>query len=299
MGDSKEQAEVIMNLETELARSQEQEGIFERAVEELQAEIEQLQQDNAQLKRAVRRGPGGAPFRSGASTPTFDADSGQDLGSAASVDMLRQSDFADRGSAMPVSNQVEALKALVRYLRLENSRLTAQVALLSGMGGVATSSSSFAPPSDPLARRMAKLGKAAGVAAESETAPKTSSILADIRNTLAAPKVVDLTVLDTKDEENGAPRPAGSRSLVRWIPRKLDPVQQYREQNRQLDKLLNEAKKAASYAAPRKDREGRGRGSAVCVGKLSIPGKLEAVGGGRINLDWQGLESVHRCLLLV
>jgi dynactin 1 len=298
MGDSKEQAEVIMNLETELAKSQEQEGIFERAVEELQAEIEQLQQDNAQLKRAVRRGPGGAPFRSGASTPTFDADGGQDLGAGASVDMLRQSDFADRGSAMPVSNQVEALKALVRYLRLENTRLTAQAALLSGMGGVSTSTSSFAPPSDPLARRMLKLGKATGAAVDTE-APKASNILADIRNTLAAPKVVDLTAMDAKNEEDGTVRPAGSRSVVRWIPRKLDPVQQYREQNRQLDKLLTEARRTVvSAGVSRKDR-GRRRGSAVCVGKLSIPGQSEASTGGRINLDWRGLENVHRMLVSV
>lgn len=294
MGDSKEQAEIISTLEAELAKSQEQEGIFERAVEELQAEIDQLQQENAQLKRNVRRG-GGAPLRSGMSTPTMGMEI--DSGEAPTLD-----DLAARASTMPVSGQVEALRALVRYLRLENARLTAQSALLSGLQGTSSVDASGTVAADPLARRMAKLGRSESPKdSASETAPHPAKVLADIRNTLAAPKVVDLSIL--AKESTGDQQAPNGRSLVRWIPRRLDPVQQYREQSRRLEKLIKEAESVTSAVVTRK-RAGLDSGfktvESVQVGRLRLPGAGSADrASAKINLSWQGLESVHRALITV
>ncbi|KAI9021911.1 dynein associated protein-domain-containing protein [Hyaloraphidium curvatum] len=302
MGDSREQAEVIMNLEAELKKSQEQEGIFERAVEELQAEVEQLQQENTQLKRAGRKGG----FRSGASTPALDGDGGQDgFSGAIAGPSPYLGDLGAALSTMSVSGQVEALRVLVRYLRLENARLTAQAALMGGMGRAAGSSAVAAEP-DPLVRRMARISKAADAPAsdeQGEPEPRNAPhrVLADLRNALAAPRVVDLSKIAPPIAPS-TDQPAG-RHLVRWIPRRADPVQQYREQLKKLDSLLKEAEQIAAVSGKRRQRRADG-GAGLPVGRLRLPGTL---GDGdrpsnsmeRVHLDWQGLESLHRLVLAV
>lgn len=293
MGDSKEQAEAISTLEAELAKSREQEGIFERAVEELQAEVDQLQQENAQLKRGGRRVAGGG-LRSGTSTPTLD-DSLQGNAAATSGDAIAvalQAELASAGTTLPVSAQVEALRTLVRYLRLENARLIANAALLGGIHDVPVADGVSAPM-DPLARRMARLAGRASTAAGSEQTPRPQLVLAEVRNALSAPKMVDLSTLVSKPEEVSEPKP--SRSLVRWMPRMLDPVQQYRDHTKHLQSVLNQAKNLSS-ALPRTTRRRQARRAAndgVHVGRLCIPGG----GSGEMKLTWQGLESVHRMIV--
>lgn len=308
MGDSKEKAEVIEVLESELAKIREEEGAFEQAIENLQAEIEELQRENAQLKRQGGRRAGSASVAGGTSSEHLvlagDSDGGVGVAEL-SVDGSTGS-FMDAAAKStlptPVSVQIEALRALVRYLRLENSRLLAQAALIGGMG-----SSTAVQPSEALARRMAKLNKENKKPNQDpETKDEVSApappirILSDIRNALVTPKVVDLSkvpsILAPTKPTSTSEKP--TRSLVRWYPRKLDPVQQYREQTRQLDKLLKEAETFAVVVARKKKEQGVGKVGGVKVGKVQLPLEHPSTrAGGRVDLDWSGLENVHRMVL--
>ncbi|KIR68423.1 dynactin 1 [Cryptococcus bacillisporus CA1873] len=106
---SRKQADIIIELENDVAKARKQEKVYEDAIEQLQAEQDALEAENARL----RKGQGQSKDRqeNGVSaTPGFGGDP-VIIGSGAGLESSQ------------LAEQVESLKGAVRFLRSENALL--------------------------------------------------------------------------------------------------------------------------------------------------------------------------------
>jgi len=103
----KKQADVIGELEGELSKARKQERAYEEAMEQLQADLDSLEQENTKMKQQVAN----APERQVVGTQPND-------GEAPAVDGNFETSH--------LLEQIEALRGAVRFLRSENSYLKGQ-----------------------------------------------------------------------------------------------------------------------------------------------------------------------------
>ncbi|QRW00779.1 Dynein associated protein [Ceratobasidium sp. AG-Ba] len=128
----KKQADAIVDLEGDLAKARRQEKVYEEAMEQLQNDLDELEQENAKLKQASAvpdRNPAGIQ-------PTNEETvvAGGDL------------------EASHLLEQIESLRGAVRFLRHENSYLKSQD-LLRELHALPSLASRIPPPTPLPARR--------------------------------------------------------------------------------------------------------------------------------------------------
>ncbi|KAL7423292.1 hypothetical protein Q5752_002593 [Cryptotrichosporon argae] len=121
---TRKQADLIVELENDVAKAQKQEKVYEEAIEQLQAEQDALEAENARLRKSSAGGAGGGGGTDGvrqanASSASASAiDSGLGLGGvgagAAGVD------------AAHVADQLERVRTALRFVRRENALLRAK-----------------------------------------------------------------------------------------------------------------------------------------------------------------------------
>ncbi|KAJ3044685.1 hypothetical protein HDV00_001089 [Rhizophlyctis rosea] len=251
----KKQVDTIAQLEEDLGKSKQQSVLYEEAIEALHADLEQMEKENAQLKKVARRmekqGGGMSPMRRpavGSFEDSFhaemeDLDNGSDEvvdgNVAAQVTIALVLDKAGNGLLIVGNHllfaQIESLKAALRFLRAENSRLKAHRAYVSA--------SSLFDPSDPLMRRANTRNRpiaptpapSSPTPADADEAQDTDEpadlirslamdarlLLRDVRAATAAPRVVDIT-------RAGGAGGKGEKSK-RWSSLREDPIWQIRE----------------------------------------------------------------------
>ncbi|KAF5385085.1 hypothetical protein D9615_001067 [Tricholomella constricta] len=211
----KKQADTIVDLENELSKARRQERAYEEAMEQLQADLDTLEQDNAKLKALT---------------------AGQD----------RQTPGAQQVEAEPVPiegsletshllEQIDALRGTVRFLRTENSYLKGQDLLkeIESLPPLRMPVSRLpTPPLDPS-------GLSDSDASDSETPPplptlrslttETKLLYRDVIKFSSSPRVVDLSVLNAKRAEA-----KGGRV---WMPKKQMPAHQVWERKMEAERL--------------------------------------------------------------
>lgn len=109
MVTAKKQVEHIAILEESLQKSQSQELVYAEAIENLQAEFDALEKENARLKKLA--------------DVQLEEKRQSANKKAEEESVLEVQTSAEGGSYVQVSGQVETLKAAIRYLRAENSHL--------------------------------------------------------------------------------------------------------------------------------------------------------------------------------
>ncbi|KDQ62879.1 hypothetical protein JAAARDRAFT_28852 [Jaapia argillacea MUCL 33604] len=216
----KKQADTITDLEGELSKARKQERAYEEAMEQLQADLDVLEQENAKLKVAA---PG--PQREASGAPAAEADSVPVEGSLETSYLLEQ---------------IEALRGTVRYLRTENSYLKGQDLLkeIEALPALPIPSSREpTPPLDPS-------GFSDSDDSDSEiphTPPtlrslstETKLLYRDVIKFSSSPRVVDLSELNAK-------RAQGKGGKV-WMPMKKTPAHQVIERRQEAERLSRRVK---------------------------------------------------------
>ncbi|KAL4247405.1 dynactin subunit family protein [Abortiporus biennis] len=232
----KKQADTISDFEAELSKARKQERAYEEAMEQLQADLDTLEQDNAKLKQAAAAIEKQAP--------------------TTGVQQAEPENVPVEGSLETsyLLEQIDALRGTVRFFRTENSYLKGQDLLreieslpplqepisrmptppLTPSGNSDTSDSdSDEPPSPPTLRTLA---------AESKL------LYRDVIKYTSSPRVVDLSVLrrrkaaaaDTATEkgDDSSANATGKASSHRgWLPRKKTPAYQIWERKMEKEKL--------------------------------------------------------------
>lgn len=227
----KKQADTIAELESELGKARKQERAYEEAMEQLQADLDALEQDNAKLK-SMSTGPQREP---------------------SGVQPVEAETVAVEGSLETsyLLEQLEALRGTVRFLRMENSYLKGQDLLreiqtlpllpepinreptppLEPSGLSDTDSDSDEPSSPPTLRSLAT---------------ETKLLYRDVIKFSTTPRVVDLSELNARRAEGKAKS---------WVPRKKNPAQQVYERKMEAERLTRRVRglleKANTIAAVR------------------------------------------------
>ncbi|CAE6488914.1 unnamed protein product [Rhizoctonia solani] len=120
----KKQADAIVDLEGDLAKSRKQEKAYEEALEQLQSDLDEMSQENARLKQATAGVENNAPGQPATEEPIV---AGGDL------EVSHLLEQASLGAVLPGRRfpniqyqQIESLRGAVRFLRHENSYLKSQ-----------------------------------------------------------------------------------------------------------------------------------------------------------------------------
>ena len=128
----KKQADTITELENELAKARKQERAYEEAMEQLQADLDALEQDNAKLKTLAAH-----PERQPTAAQAVEAESVPAEGNLETSYLLEQVSHSQRTmhswrmGALTRARQIDALRGTVRFLRNENSFLPTRSLLRS------------------------------------------------------------------------------------------------------------------------------------------------------------------------
>ncbi|KAF9260836.1 dynactin [Marasmius fiardii PR-910] len=219
MEAAKKQGDTIVDLEAELAKVRKQEKAYEEAMEQLQADLDALEQDNAKLKTmsaAQERQPTGAQV-----TETEPV-----------IENLEQAQLVELN---------ESLRNTVRFLRMENmhlkghdllkeieslpplpppiTRMSTPILDPSGLSDTesddessASESPSKPPPPPPTLRSLAT---------------ETKLLYRDVIQFSSSPKVVDLSELNARRKAGGGV----------WIPKRKMPAQQVLERKLEAERL--------------------------------------------------------------
>ncbi|KAJ3503186.1 hypothetical protein NLJ89_g8547 [Agrocybe chaxingu] len=209
----KKQADAIVELENELIKARKQERAYEEAMEQLQADLDALEQDNAKLKTLT---------------------AGQER-QAAGPQVPEPENVPIEGSleTSHLLEQIEALRGTVRFLRNENSYLKGHD-LLREIDAL--------PPLPPPVRRT-PTPPLAGTSDtddsdtdEPATPPtlfaletETKRLYRDIMKYSSSPRVVDLSELNAKRAE--------AKGGKVWMPRKKTPAYQVLERKMDGERL--------------------------------------------------------------
>ncbi|KIJ13750.1 hypothetical protein PAXINDRAFT_170080 [Paxillus involutus ATCC 200175] len=216
MEAGKRQADSIVELEIELSKARKQERAYEEAMEQLQADLDALEQDNAKLKTMA------APERQAAGNQPAEPDNAPIEGSFETSHLLEQ---------------IEGLRGAVRFLRTENSYLKGQDLLKEIQ--------SLPPLPEPVSRLPTPPLDPSGLSdsddSDSEVpftpptmrslATETKMLYRDVIKFSSSPRVVDLSALHGK-------RGDGEGKTVRgWMRRKDTPAQQVLERKLEAERL--------------------------------------------------------------
>ncbi|KAJ3084482.1 hypothetical protein HK102_000645 [Quaeritorhiza haematococci] len=278
--DVRKHADVISQLEDELARSRQQEKLYEDAIESLHADLEQMEQENEKLKKMSKRfeqkGGVGSPSPLRRNLPDDDAHIGSPATMGIHSPIIGMMGAGPTGSAMGSANelhesvelildgklasQFESLKAAVRYLRAENSRLKAARMYLSA--------SKLFHPSDPLMRKAHKTAVRLTQPEQERTlasvALEAKLLVREVHALGAMPKVVDLSkALPATDKK--------------WQSMKNDPLYQKAIGEAGLERLVKrEADLREKVVRISVERHNALGGKAVHVGGGSGPKKTSS-----------------------
>ncbi|KAI0801398.1 dynactin [Fomes fomentarius] len=212
----KKQADTITDLENELAKARKQERAYEEAMEQLQADLDALEQDNSKLK-AIANNPERQP----------------------STTQVVEPETVPTESNLETSyllEQLEALRGTVRFLRSENSFLKGQD-LLKEIENLPALPEPFPrEPTPPLV--PSTLSDSDSDSDDEPRPPPTLRSLAveskllyrEVIKYTSSPRLVDLSVLREKREGG----PATTRA---WMPRKKTPAYQLFERKMQGERL--------------------------------------------------------------
>ncbi|KAG6857289.1 hypothetical protein H0H87_006482 [Tephrocybe sp. NHM501043] len=210
---AKKQGDTIVNLENEISKFKKQERAYEEAMEQVQADLDAVEQENVKLKAATagqeRQAPG---------NPQTEVETVAVEGSLETSHLLEQ---------------IDALRGTVRFLRTENSYLKGQDLLReieslpplplnrmptppldpSGLSDTDDSDSEL-PRSRPTLRSLAT---------------ETKQLYRDVIKFSSSPRVVDLSALNAKRAE--------AKGGKVWLPKKETPAHQVLERKMEAERL--------------------------------------------------------------
>lgn len=232
----KKQADTITDLENELAKARKQERAYEEAMEQLQADLDALEQDNSKLKAIANN-----PERQPSTTQVVEPETVPTESNLETSYLLEQVTrplatlhHVSRAERLPL--QLEALRGTVRFLRSENSFLKGQD-LLKEIENLPALPEPFPrEPTPPLV--PSTLSDSDSDSDDEPRAPPTLRSLAveskllyrEVIKYTSSPRLVDLSVLREKREGG----PATTRA---WMPRKKTPAYQLFERKMQGERL--------------------------------------------------------------
>ncbi|KAI0701257.1 dynactin [Cerioporus squamosus] len=212
----KKQADAITDLENELAKARKQERAYEEAMEQLQADLDALEQDNAKLKALANN-----PERQTTTTQVVEQEAVPTEGNLETSYLLEQ---------------IEALRGTVRFLRSENSFLKGKTCLRRSKRFLRCLSPILANPHLPssppasltltptLTMSLVHHPTLRSLAVESKL------LYREVIKYASSPKLVDLSVLKA-NRANGQP------TTKAWMPRKKTPAYQLYERKMQGERL--------------------------------------------------------------
>ncbi|KAH7911588.1 dynein associated protein-domain-containing protein [Hygrophoropsis aurantiaca] len=219
MEAAKKQADSIVELEIELSKARKQERAYEEAMEQLQADLDTLEQDNAKLKALSANIEKQAP-----GTQTVESENVPLEGSLETSHLLEQ---------------IEALRGTVRFLRTENHYLKGQD-LLKEIQSLPPIPEPFSrlptPPLDPS-------GQSDSEDSDSDRPPtpptirslttETKLLYRDVIKFSSSPRVVDLS------SRRADPTGKGGKG---WVPKKATPAHQVMERKLEAERLSRRVK---------------------------------------------------------
>ncbi|CCL98838.1 uncharacterized protein FIBRA_00843 [Fibroporia radiculosa] len=213
----KKQADAIVDLENELGKARKQERAYEEAMEQLQADLDALEQDNAKLKTLANN-----PERQPSGTQPAEPENVPVEGSLETSYLLEQ---------------IDALRGTVRFLRTENSYLKGQdllkeieslpplpesvsrqstPPLIPSTQSDSEDSDSDDPPSPPTLRALSTESKL---------------LYREVIKYTTSPRVVDLSAMRARRQE------AAEKGTKPWMPRKKTPAYQVWERKMEGERL--------------------------------------------------------------
>ncbi|KAH8834970.1 dynactin [Flagelloscypha sp. PMI_526] len=217
MEAAKKQGDSIVELETELSKTKKQGKAYEQAIEQLQADLDSLEQENAKLKTA-----GATLEKQAPGVQIIEAESVPIEGSLETSYLLEQ---------------IEAFRGTVRYLRTENTYLKGQDLLreLEALPELPMPS----PPTPPLVPSGLSdtEEESDDELVEGNTynptlrslATETKVLYRDVLRYSSSPKVVDLSMVQKRREQ--------AANGKTWLPRKKTPAYQVYERKMRGERL--------------------------------------------------------------
>ncbi|KAK2464772.1 hypothetical protein APHAL10511_003190 [Amanita phalloides] len=216
----KKQADAILDLESELSKARKQERAYEEAMEQLQADLDVLEQENAKLKAA------GVGHERQTSQQAAEPENAAVEGSFETTYLLEQ---------------IDALRGTVRFLRTENSYLKGQD-LLREIDSLpplpdTTSRQPATPPLEPSTlsdsdmdtdpdERLATPPPRLSLRA---LATETKLLYRDVIQFSSTPRIVDLSVVNAAR--------AKAKNGKAWMPKKKTPAHQVWERKAEAERL--------------------------------------------------------------
>ncbi|KAG1758451.1 dynein associated protein-domain-containing protein [Suillus occidentalis] len=217
MEAAKKQADTIGDLEIELSKARKQERAYEEAMEQLQADLDTFEQDNAKLK-ALAAGS----ERQAAGTQPIDSENVPVEGNVETSHLLEQ---------------IEALRGTVRFLRTENSYLKGQDLLkeIQALPHLPEPISRIrTPPLDPSGQSDTDESDTEHLPAPPtirSLATETKVLYRDVIKFSSSPRVVDLSALHAKRAESDC------KGGKMWMRRKASPAQQVLDRKVEAERL--------------------------------------------------------------
>ncbi|OSX67214.1 hypothetical protein POSPLADRAFT_1130701 [Postia placenta MAD-698-R-SB12] len=212
----KKQADTIIDLENELNKARKQERAYEEAMEQLQADLDSLEQDNAKLKTMANN----AERQPSAAQPV-EPESVPIEGSLETSYLLEQ---------------IDALRGTVRFLRTENSYLRGQDLLKE--------IESLPPLPAPITREptpelvSSSLSDSDSDSDDLSSPPTLRTLSAESKllyreviKYTCSPRVVDLSAVRARRAEDG------EKGVRPWIPKKKTPAYHVWERKMQGERL--------------------------------------------------------------
>ncbi|KAG6865099.1 hypothetical protein C0991_005060 [Blastosporella zonata] len=212
---ARKQGDAIVNLENEIIKAKRQERAYEDAMEQLQADLDTLEQDNAKLKASTAGQERQAPGNQQVEVETVPIE-----GNLETSHLLEQ---------------IDALRGTVRFLRTENSYLKGQDLLreienlpplplpLSRMPTPPLDPSGFSDSDDSDLEAPLPPPTLRSLTTE------TKQLYRDVIKFSSSPRVVDLSALNAKRAE--------AKGGKVWMPKKETPSHQVWERKMQAERL--------------------------------------------------------------
>ncbi|KAG0275319.1 hypothetical protein BGZ95_008925 [Linnemannia exigua] len=204
MENFKKQAEQISILDRDVDKAKKQERDYDEAISALQADMATLEEQNAQLRRLVKKSESRSMTQPSKRPPHGPHGSNNSALDPDTASALAQ-EGAETGNNRDLMIQIESLKSALRFLRSENASLRTRAALLDL--GLTTDLSGLSAPlsraSD--AEESSTLPEGTTVRPEAQrrvksadtelraVALETKRLIKDARVVCASPKIVDLT----------------------------------------------------------------------------------------------------------
>ncbi|KAH8094699.1 dynactin, partial [Cristinia sonorae] len=223
MESVKKQADHVTELEAELSKAHKQERAYEEAMEQLQADLDTFEQENARLKAA-------------ASTAETQPTGAQPVEQeAVPVEGSLETSY--------LLEQIDALRGTVRFLRTENSFLKGQD-LLKEIESLPALHEPFSRlPTPPLVASGASdssdsdLDDSPSPPSLRTLAAESKLLFRDVIKYTASPRVVDLSVRKKKRAEGEDGEEKASMGTKAWLPKKKTPAYQVWERKQEGERL--------------------------------------------------------------